>query len=241
MRTAMDSRFSEFRDSVDSRSKQQSKIGGVKAISNSIKGTLGRISSNEKQFQGGFKVGRTDLGNLKKKGVFAKAFGSSGKKGNAGGMLPKGLPGIRKHAKPPLMTRMKIGVKNLGRKIKDKVSKSFIGKTYRAVKKAVKMVGAVVKGVYKATKATIKGFIKAAKVAGKIGVFAGKMAWAVVKGVWNAGKRVIKTGIDLWKRLPGKAKVLAIFLAPLAIFKSDWTPGHFVVKMGWKAVKFIGK
>lgn len=103
------------------------------------------------------------------------------------------------------------------------------------------MVGAVVKGVYKATKATIKGFIKASKVAGKIGVFAGKLAWGAVKGVWNAGKRVIKAGIDLWKRLPGKAKVLAIFLAPLAIFQSDWAPGHFVVKMGWRAVKFVGK
>ena len=216
---------------MDKSIQKQQKLGSISGFSKNIKDTLKKISGGNKVNDGGLKISGKNFAQLKKnpnalKGLFGKP------------LKPK-LKLQKK--KPSAIAKIKTKMQNLGRNIKNKVSNSFIGKTYRAVKAAAKMVGKVVSGVYKATKAVVKGFLKASKVAGKIGLAIGKFGVEVGKSIYRAGKRVIKTGIELWKALPGRAKLLAPFLAPLAVFHSDWAPAQFVAKLGWRGIKFVAK
>ena len=114
---------------------------------------------------------------------------------------------------------------------KRKVSRSFIGKTYRAIAKTIKFVFKVVKGAAKlvvktallawaATKFASKAFYKAAKFTGK-----------VVKAVGKAAISGVKKFVNLAKKGPK-----AVLQAVLSI-----APGKLVAKMGWKAIKFVGK
>lgn len=216
---------------MDKSIQKQDKLGKIGDFSKNIKGTLKKISGQNKVNDGGLRVSGKNLAQLKKnpgllKGIFGKPLKPKAR------LMPK---------KPSAIARIKTKMQALGRRVKDKVSRSFIGKTYRAVKAAVKLVGKVVKGVYKATKAVVKTFYKASRMAGKLGLMVGKFGVEVGKAIYRAGKRVVQAGIKLWKSLPGKAKILAPILAPLAIFHSDWAPAQFVAKLGWKGVKFVGK
>ena len=231
LKVAFGDKITEFQEQMDKSIQKQDKLGKIGDFSKNIKGTLKKISGQNKVNDGGLRVSGKNLAQLKKnpgllKGIFGKPLKPKAR------LMPK---------KPSAIARIKTKMQVLGRSIKNKVSKSFIGKTYRAVKAAVKLVGKVVKGVYKATKAVVKGFIKASKVAGKIGLAIGKFGVEVGKSIYRAGKRVVQAGIKLWKSLPGKAKILAPILAPLAIFHSDWAPAQFVAKLGWKGVKFVAK
>lgn len=133
----------------------------------------------------------------------------------------------KKPKKPSIAQRIKSKIGAGASKLKNKVSKSVIGKTYRAVVKAVKVVAAIVKGVakavvvaWKATKLVAKTFYKASKFTGK-----------VVKAVGKAAISGVKKFVNLAKKGPK-----AVLQAALSI-----APGKLVVKMGWKAIKFVGK
>ena len=131
--------------------------------------------------------------------------------------------------KPSLVSRIKRRISFGAKKLKNKISNSFIGKTYRAVVKTVKFVFNVIKGVAKAVIATAtfawksakfvtKTFFKAAK-------FTGKVVKAVGKSIVSGAKKVVK--------LAKKGNLLTSVLSI--------APGAMVVKFGWKAVKFVGK
>ena len=117
--------------------------------------------------------------------------------------------------------------------IKNKISNSFIGKAYRAVKKALGFALGVMKKVGRAIKKTVKAIYKTVKFAAKAfvkaSVFVGKAAIGAAKvvgrGVKSAIGTVMKIGI-------GQA---------LLNVANKFSPAAFVTKMGWKAVKFVGK
>ena len=166
-----------------------------------------------------------------------------------------------KPKKPTIFQRMGARVRMLGRRIKFKtkmgvkkikraISNSIVGKTYRAVKKGVvfayKVVAGVVKAAWKTVKFAyktavfaVKTFYKASKIVGKIAVMTAKVGVFMAKAVWNAGKRVVTAFKDLTKALPGKAKIAAIFLAPLAIFHGGWSPAWALTKLGFRAIGFV--
>ena len=113
--------------------------------------------------------------------------------------------------------------------IKDKISKSFIGKTYRAVKKAVGLVAKVVKKVYSAVKKTVKAVYKTAKFAAKTFWGASKL---VGKGIRAAGRGIAK-GVKNIRKLIKQKKLLVTI--------RDFAPAQIITKMGFRVIKFIGK
>lgn len=64
---------------------------------------------------------------------------------------------------------------------------------------------------------------------------------AVGKAIYDAGKRVVNAANDLVKSLPGKTKILAPILAPLAIFHGTGSGAAIVTKFGWKMMKWVGR
>ena len=117
------------------------------------------------------------------------------------------------------------------RQLKNKISRSAIGKTYRAIAKTVKFVVKMVKGVARAVAKTAKAVWKATKFVAKTFYKAAKFTGQVVKAVGKAAITGVKKFINLAKRGP-KAVAQAI---------SNIAPGRIVGKLGWKAIKFVGK
>ena len=149
----------------------------------------------------------------------------------AGKSKRKGLFGSEKKKKPSLAQRIKGKIAGKARQIKKKISNSIIGKTYRAIVKTVKFVVAAVKKTakliaktavvaYTAAKFMVKSFFKAAKATGKAVKSTGK---AAVKGVKSVVKSIKKVGV-------GKTITALTML-----------PAKMVTKMGWRAIKFVGK
>ena len=116
-------------------------------------------------------------------------------------------------------------------KLKQRVSNSFIGKAYRAALKAVKFVFGIVKGVAKAVVKTAVAAWKAVKFVGKTFYKAAKFTGKVVKAVGKAAISGVKKLANLVKKGP-KAVVMAV----LSI-----NPGKMIGKLGWRAIKFVGK
>ena len=157
-------------------------------------------------------------------------LGKISKKSPFGGNSAKKLKKFPR--KPSFLSRIKKKISFGASKLKNKISNSFIGKTYRAVVKTVKFVFKVIKGVakaviatvvfaWKATKFVAKTFYKAAK-------FTGKVAKGAIKGAISLGKKAVKIV------KAGGAKALAVAVM-------SFTPGAFVGKLGWRAIKFVGK
>lgn len=107
-------------------------------------------------------------------------------------------------------------------KLGNRTSSSFIGKTWRAVKKALKFAWGAVKKVGRAIKKVANAFVKPAMFVGKAVVGAAK---AIGRGVKSAVGTVRKMGIK--KALTSAA--------------NNFAPGKFITKLGWKAIKFVGK
>lgn len=148
------------------------------------------------------------------------------------------------------------GIKTVGRGIK-KVAKF----AWRVVKGTVKAGIGVVKTGYKVAKFGAKAFVKASKVAGKAAFGLGKLAWrglkGIVKGIMEdiedlsgafgkagkagrAAKPVAKAGM---KGGPGamskKDVVFGMFQSRGLIRKIvDFSPAMWVVKLGFKAIKW---
>lgn len=137
----------------------------------------------------------------------------------------------RKLKKPGIFQKVKKKIGGGARKLKKKISSSFIGKTYRGVVKTVKFVVNVIRGVAKAVAKTIVAAWKATKFVAKTFYKAAKFTGKVVKAVGKAAISGVKKLANLVKKGP-KAVVMAV----LSI-----NPGKMITKMGWKAVKFVGK
>ena len=97
--------------------------------------------------------------------------------------------------------------------------------------KAVKFVFAVVKGIAKAVVKTAVAAWKVTKFVAKTFYKAAKFTGKVVKAVGKAVISGVKKFVKLAKKGPK-----AVLQAVLSV-----APGKLVVKMGWKAIKFIGK
>jgi hypothetical protein len=97
--------------------------------------------------------------------------------------------------------------------------------------KAVKFVVAVVKGAARAITKTIVAVWKATKFVAKTFYKAAKFTGKVVKAVGKAAITGVKKLAGIVKKGP-KAVVLAV----LSI-----NPGKMIGKLGWRAIKFIGK
>ena len=110
-----------------------------------------------------------------------------------------------------------------------KISNSFIGKTYRAVKKTLKFAWGVVKKVGRAIKKTVKAIYKTVKFAAKAFV---KTSMFLGKGVASAAKAVV-SGVKKTFKLAKDGKLLSSVIA--------FAPAKIVTKIGWKAIKFVGK
>ena len=104
----------------------------------------------------------------------------------------------------------------------NRTSSSFIGRAWRAVKKALKFAWGAVKKAGRAIKKVVNAFAKPAMFVGKVVVGAAK---AIGKGVKSAVGTVRKMGIK--KALTSAA--------------NNFAPGKFITKLGWKAIKFVGK
>ena len=169
--------------------------------------------------------------------------GSGGKaKGGLGGSIissksgkqksGRNIFGFKKSNKPSIGQRIKAKIGSGISKIKNKISNSFIGKSYRAIAKAVKFVAAVVMKTARAIKKTVVAAWKAtkfvAKTFHKAAKFTGKVVKAVGKGAINLGKRFIK--------FAKKVGVKGIAMAALTT-----SGAKIVTKFGWKAIKFVGK
>ena len=142
----------------------------------------------------------------------------------------KGLLGTRKKDNSLVgRVKRKIGVK--ARQLKNKVSRSAIGKTYRAIAKTVKFVVKMVKGVAKAVIKTAVAAWKATKFVAKTFYKASKFTGKLVRGAVKATITGVKKLANLAKKGP-KAVVVAV----LSI-----NPGKMIGKLGWRAIKFVGK
>ena len=117
--------------------------------------------------------------------------------------------------------------------IKNKISNSFIGKAYRAVKKALGFALGVMKKVGRAIKKTVKAIYKTVKFAAKAFVKASVFVGKTAIGAARAVGRGVKSAI-------GTVKKIGIGQALLNV-ANKFSPAAFVTKMGWKAVKFVGK
>jgi len=257
-RQTIDDKVKYFQKQATQAIQNNAKGGGVQPFYKSVKDTLAKISKSNKVDDIGLKISKNDLNMLKKSPAFKHAFpptnSITAKTGNKIGFSAYGKGG-KAYAlgkKPTFVGKVRTKVGKVVSGVKKKISNSAIGKTYRgiksvvqktyrAVKAVVKTVAAVAVGVYAATKFAVKTFVKASKIVGKAGILAAKFGLAVGKSIYNAGKRVVKSGIELARKLKGKAKVFAIILAPLAVFHSTWAPAQFVAKLGWRAIKFIGR
>ena len=182
------------------------------------------------------KLGQLGKSRLKSDGSAPKTNGAEklGKSlypGVSGKRKSKGLLGSGKKKNNSLLGRVKrrIGIK--ARQLKNKISRSAIGKTYRAIAKTVKFVVKMVKGVARAVAKTAKAVWKATKFVAKTFYKAAKFTGQVVKAVGKAAITGVKKFINLAKRGP-KAVAQAI---------SNIAPGKIVGKLGWKAIKFVGK
>lgn len=129
--------------------------------------------------------------------------------------------------------RIKSKIRNKLSNVKKKISNSIIGKGFRAITKSVKFITKAIKGVVKvaiktvkftwnATKFIAKKFLSAAKFTGKAAVKVGK---AISKGIINTVKGITKQV----KREGAQALIGIVF------------NGTAMSKLGWKAIKFIGK
>lgn len=119
--------------------------------------------------------------------------------------------------------KIRLGIKNAYDKIKN-----IIKTTYKIIKGVVvavyKTVKFVAKAVYKTAKFMVKTAYKSAKLFVKASYAVGKATVGVVKAGLRFTKRTIQTG--------GKNIVNAIKYGSL---------GKVVTKLGWKALKFVGK
>ena len=121
----------------------------------------------------------------------------------------------------------RIGV--TGARLGNRISNSFIGKTYRAVKKTLKFAWGVVKKVGRAIKKTVKAIYKTVKFAAKAFV---KTSMFLGKGVASAAKAVV-SGVKKTFKLAKDGKLMSSVIA--------FAPAKIVTKIGWKAIKFVGK
>lgn len=133
--------------------------------------------------------------------------------------------------KPSVVSRIKGKIGSGASKLKKKISNSAIGKTYRAVAKVVKFIVKMVKGVAKAVVKTVKAAWKVTKFVAKTFYKASKFTGKVIKAAGNAA---ISGAKKLGKIAMKGPKALAA--AVLSI-----NPGKLVTKLGWKAIKFVGK
>lgn len=169
------------------------------------------------------KISKKGMGNVPSSGgKLDKISGKSPLGGNASWKL-------KKSKKPTLIGRIKKRISSGASKLKNKVSNSFIGKTYRAVVKTVKFVFKVIKGVAKAVIATAVFAWKATKFVAKTFFKAAKLTGKAVKAVGRTMIAGAKKAVKLAKKGILLTSVLAV------------APGAMVVKFGWKAVKFVGK
>ena len=134
--------------------------------------------------------------------------------------------------KPTIGQRIKQKLKSGTGKLKNKISNSFIGKGYRAAVKAVKFVSKIVKGIAKTVVKTVFAAWKATKFMAKTFYKAAKFTRNVVKdvtvGAINYGKKFVK--------FVKKVGIKGVAANALMI-----NPSKMVVKLGWRAIKFVGK
>lgn len=136
----------------------------------------------------------------------------------------------------PMGSRKQSIARRVGRKIgnavgkvKSGISNSFIGKAYRSVKKMLKFAWGVVKKVGRAIKKTVKAIYKTVKFAAKAFV---KTSMLLGRGVKVAAKAVV-SGVKKVYKLAKSGKLLTSIIA--------FAPAKIVTKIGWKAIKFVGK
>lgn len=193
---------------------------------------LGKKRDLEKPGKLGKSIVPSISNKISKKGT-GNVPSSGGKLGKISGKYPFGGDSARKlkksPSKPPLVSRIKKKISSGAGKLKNKISNSFIGKTYRTVVKTVKFVFKVIKGVAKAVVATAVFAWKATKFVAKTFFKAAKLTGKAVKAVGRAMVSGAKKAVKLAKKGLLLTSVLAV------------APGAMVVKFGWKAVKFVGK
>ena len=140
-----------------------------------------------------------------------------------------GRKGVKTSAKPSLVSRIGRKIGSGMNKVKSRISRSFIGKTYRGIVKTVKFVVGAVK--------------KIAKVIGKTAVATWRTAKAAVKTFWRASKAVGRGVHALGKGIVRKVKNV-VKLAKEGKLKDailNFSGAKIVTNLGWKAVKFVGK
>lgn len=131
-------------------------------------------------------------------------------------LIPKKL-NLTKKKKPTLGQKISKKFKAMGMKLKNKISKSFIGKAFRGIGKVAKAVGKTVKFAAKAAFFAAKTFVKASRFVGKAVVGAGAAAVRGVKKLKKMGGKGIKNAIK------------------------NFAGAKIVTKLGIKAIKFVGK
>ena len=135
--------------------------------------------------------------------------------------------------KPSLAKRVGKKIGSVASKVKSKISNSFIGKTYRAIKKVLKFAWNVVKKVGRAIKKTVKAIYKTVKFSAKAFVKTSKFVGKAVVGAASAIGRGVKSMVNSIKKV-GVKKALTGAI-------NNFAPGKFITKLGWKAIKFVGK
>lgn len=139
-------------------------------------------------------------------------------------------------AKPTLGTRIKTGMRNMGRKIARKVSNSPIGKAYRLVKGFVVKVGKVVAAIYRAVKKTVKavyGFAKFTYKAAKAGV---KM---FLKASRFVGRMAVRGAVKVAKGI--KSFVMSVKSGKIGSAIMNFSGAKIINKLGWRAIKFVSR
>lgn len=114
-------------------------------------------------------------------------------------------------------------------KARKRISNSFIGKTYRAIASVVKSIVGIARKIYNGVKKTIKAVWKATKSTARAFYGASKFVGGLVKSAAMGTYRGIKKVVNMAKSGKlGKAIM-------------NFAPAQILTKMGWKAIKFVGK
>lgn len=160
----------------------------------------------------------------------------------------KKLTEKKKPGKPGILTKMAGAVlgkaSSIGHAIGNAVSKSVVGKVYRGIKKVGKFIGKTVKLAAKGVKKVYRGVKKTVKTAFKVAKFGAK---TFLKASRAVGKLVVNGAIGIGKKLLGIAKSAASMgqgpdpNSDFLGYKSDWSGGWTMTKLGWRMIKFVGK
>lgn len=206
-------RISGLHGSVDAQAKKFAKQQGGSKIVQSTKGIFGNFAGTSSSGTRTPSPSSSRLG----KSIVQPSKSS-----------PRSSPLGRRNRNTTLQ-RMKRKLGVTAWRMKKGISNSFIGKTYRAISKVVKTIVGIAKKIYQAVKKTIKTVWKATKVTAKAFWGASKLVGRGLRAIGRGIVSGVKHAISLHEK------------GQLGSAIRNFAPAQIMTKLGWKAIKYVGK